>query len=68
MQFTSFEVLMQLLRDRNGFLTEIENNKYLDKKIISLLVSSSIFLALYGAIIGSTHGGLQIVSSTFKLP
>ncbi|MEM8674269.1 MAG: actin-binding WH2 domain-containing protein [Cyanobacteria bacterium P01_G01_bin.67] len=68
MQFTCFEVLMQLLRDRNGFLAEIENNKYLDKKIISLLVSSSIFLALYGAIIGSTHGGLQIVSSTFKLP
>lgn len=68
MQFTSFNVLMQLLRDRSNFLSEIENHKYIDKKIISLLVSSSLFLALYGAIIGSTHGGLQIISSAFKLP
>ena len=68
MQFASFNVLMQLLRDRSSFLTEIENNKYIDKKIISLLICSSLFLALYGAIIGSTHGGLQIISSAFKLP
>ena len=68
MQFTSFNVLMQLLRDRSNFLSEIENHKYIDKKIISLLVSSSLFLALYGAITGSTHGGLQIISSAFKLP
>ena len=68
MQLASFDVLMQLLRDRDAFLSEIENNKHIDLKIVSLLVSSSIFMALYGAIIGSTHGGLQIVSSAFKLP
>ena len=68
MQFTSFDVLMQLLRDRKTFLSEIANNKQLDKKNISLLISSSIFFALYGAIIGSTHGGLQIIASAFKLP
>ena len=68
MQFASFDVLMQLLRDRSSFLTEIENNKYIDKKIVSLLVCSSLFLALYGAILGSTHGVLQIISSAFKLP
>jgi hypothetical protein len=68
MQLASFEVLMQLLRDRDTFLTEIENNKSIDQKIFSLLISSSIFMALYGAIIGSTHGGLQIISSAFKLP
>ena len=39
MQFTSFDVLMQLLRDRSNFLSEIENNKYIDKKIVSLLIS-----------------------------
>ena len=32
------------------------------------MICSSLFLALYGAIIGSTHSGLQIVSSAFKLP
>ena len=68
MQFAYFDVLMQLLRNRSSFLTEIENNKYIDKKIVSLLVCSSLFLALYGAILGSTHGGLQIISSAFKLP
>ena len=67
-QSSSFNVLMQLLRDRNVFLNEIEQNKYIDKKIISLLISSSLFFALYGAIVGSTHGGLQIISSAFKLP
>ncbi|MGD1920031.1 MAG: actin-binding WH2 domain-containing protein [Pleurocapsa sp.] len=68
MQIASFDVLMQLLRDRTTFLIEIENNKYIDKKIVALLISSSIFMALYGAIVGSTHGGLQIISSAFKLP
>ncbi len=55
MQLTSFNVLMQLLRDRQAFLSEIENNKQLDRKIISLLISSSVFLALYGAILGSSQ-------------
>ena len=68
MQFTSFNVLMQLLRDRSNFLNEIENHKYIDRKIVSLLISSSLFLALYGAIIGSTHSVLQTVSSAIKLP
>ena len=64
----SFEILMQLLRDRVAFLLEIENQKNLDKKIVALLFCSSIFIALYGAIIGSTSGGLQMLSSAFKLP
>lgn len=68
MQFNSFTVLMQLLRDRTSFLVEIEQRKNIDTKIVSLLVSSSIFIALYGAIIGSTHGWLQMLSSAFKLP
>ncbi len=68
MNIAAFEILMQLLRDRNAFLTEIEQEKNLDKKIVSLLFCSSIFLALYGAIIGSTNGILQMLSSAFKLP
>lgn len=68
MNIASFDILMQLLRDRSTFLTEIEQQKHLDRKIISLLFCSSIFLALYGAIIGSTNGILQTVASAFKLP
>ncbi|MBE9167687.1 hypothetical protein IQ238_09205 [Pleurocapsales cyanobacterium LEGE 06147] len=68
MNLVSFDVLMQLLRDRSLFLSEIEEGKQLDKKIISLLLYSSAFFALYGTIIGSTHGWLQMLSSGFKLP
>lgn len=68
MKFVSFAVLMQLLRDRDMFLKEIDDRKQLDRKIISLLFCSSLFFALYGAIIGSLHGWLQMLSSAFKLP
>ena len=68
MNLISFNVLMQLLRDRKLFLSEIESNKDLEYKIISLLFYSSLFFALYGAIIGSLHGWLQMISSAFKLP
>jgi hypothetical protein len=59
---------MQLLRDRNLFLNEIDECKQLDLKIFSLLFYSSLFFALYGAILGSIHGWLQMLSSAFKLP
>jgi hypothetical protein len=68
MKFISFNILMQLLRDRNLFLNEIDECKQLDLKIFSLLFYSSLFFALYGAILGSIHGWLQMLSSAFKLP
>ncbi len=68
MKSASFAILMQLLRDRVSFLTEIEQKKRIDEKIVALLITSSIFFALYGAIIGSIHGWLQMLSSAFKLP
>ena len=68
MSLFSFQPLMQLLRDREVFLLEINKSKNLDRKIISLLFSSSLFFALYGAIIGSNHSWLQMASSAFKLP
>lgn len=63
-----FTRLMELLRDRSQFLEEINNRKQLDKKILSLLICSSIFFAVYGAIIGSYNGWMQILSSAIKLP
>ena len=68
MKLVSFSVLMQLLRDRDIFLEEINHSKQLERKILSLLFCSSLFLALYGTIIGSVHGWLQMLSSAFKLP
>ena len=68
MKLAPFTVLMHLLRDRSLFLKEIEESKQIDRKIISLLVCSSLFFAFYGVIIGSIQGGLQMLSSGFKLP
>lgn len=63
-----FSVLIRLLRDRRTFLEEVRNRTKLQSKIASLLISSSAFFAIYGAIIGSYGGGLQIISSAIKLP
>lgn len=63
-----FAVLMQFLRDRSQFVSEINEGLRLDKKIVSLLISSSIFFAIYGAIMGSFGSFLQILASAIKLP
>lgn len=64
----AFAVLIGLLRDRLGFMAEIRANVKLQTKISALLVSSSIFFAIYGAIIGSSHSWEQALSSAVKLP
>ncbi|MGQ4646614.1 actin-binding WH2 domain-containing protein [Lyngbya aestuarii] len=63
-----FTLLMQFLRDRQKFLLDLDKEIKLDKKIFSLLISSCVFFAIYGAIIGSFGGPLQVVSSAIKLP
>lgn len=63
-----FSVLTNFLRDRAQFLEDIRNSKRLEKNIIALLVCSSLFFAIYGAILGSFSGGLQIFASATKLP
>jgi len=59
---------MSFLRDREKFLEDIYKEVRLEKKIVSLLLCSSVFFAIYGAIIGSSSGLLQIVASAIKLP
>ncbi|MFH7030173.1 MAG: actin-binding WH2 domain-containing protein [Heteroscytonema crispum UTEX LB 1556] len=63
-----FSVLISLLRDRQNFLEEIRQGIKLQTKASSLLVSSSIFFAIYGAIIGATHSWMQALSAAIKLP
>ncbi len=67
----SFGVLVDLLRDRAAFLEEVRQSIGLNHKIISLLIASSTFFAIYGAIIGASdrsHTFLQAFSSAVKLP
>ncbi|MBD0390744.1 MAG: actin-binding WH2 domain-containing protein [Nostoc sp. C3-bin3] len=63
-----FSVVIGLLRDRSSFLEEIRSGIRLNSKSTALLICSSIFFAIYGAIIGSSHSWMQALSSAFKLP
>ncbi|MTJ48850.1 actin-binding WH2 domain-containing protein [Dolichospermum sp. UHCC 0259] len=63
-----FGVLLSLLRDRQNFLEEIRQEVRLESKISSLFVTSSIFFAIYGVIIGASHSFGQALSSAIKLP
>lgn len=63
-----FATLISLLRDRKQFFDEIRQDYKTEKKIGSLLVASSVFLAVYGAIIGASSSWLQMLSSAIKLP
>ena len=48
-------VIESILRNRMHFFTEIRDGVELSQKLRSMLISSLIFLALYGAIMGSSH-------------
>jgi hypothetical protein len=63
-----FRVLISLLQDREAFLEEISQEVRLNHKVISLLVCSSLFIAIYGGIIGAYHSWMQALSSAVKLP
>ncbi|MCA1994902.1 MAG: actin-binding WH2 domain-containing protein [Coleofasciculus sp. S288] len=63
-----FSILMHFLRDREKFLEEISKGIRLEHKIVALLLSSSFFFAIYGAIIGSSSGLVQLWISALKLP
>jgi hypothetical protein len=63
-----FSVLISLLRNRSLFLDEVRSGIRLDRKNTALFSCSSLFFAIYGAIIGSFHSWEQALSSAFKLP
>ena len=63
-----FNVVMTLLRERQQFLEEIKTGVKLKSKLIGLLVSSTVFFGIYGAIIGSSSSPLQALISAVKLP
>ena len=50
-----FFSVMQLLSNREEFIQEVLDDKQLNSKISSLMLSSFVFFAIYGLIIGSFH-------------
>lgn len=63
-----FDSPQRLLSDRLAFVTEIRDRKQLNQKVASLMLSSFVFFAVYGLIIGSFHSWQQALSSAVKLP
>jgi hypothetical protein len=61
-------VIETILRNRYHFFAEIRDGIRLSEKMRAMLVSSVIFLALYGAVLGSTHSLWQALSSAAKVP
>lgn len=57
-----------ILRNRYHFFQEIRDGIELPAKMRAMLVSSLIFFALYGGVMGSTHSLWQSLSSALKLP
>lgn len=61
-------IIETILRNRHRFFIEIRGGVELGQKMRAMLVSSMAFLALYGAVMGSTHSLWQALSSAAKLP
>jgi hypothetical protein len=61
-------VIETILRNRYHFFVEIRDGVRLPEKMRAMLLSSLLFLALYGAVLGSTHSLWQTLSSAVKLP
>ena len=63
-----FAVVETILRDRRQFFEEIREGIGVQEKTRSMVISTAAFLAVYGAVLGSTHSLLQALSSAAKLP
>ena len=61
-------IIETILRNRRLFFAEIREGVDVGQKMRAMLVSSIIFFALYGAVMGSTHSLQQTLSSAAKLP
>lgn len=61
-------IIETILRDRRTFFAEIREGNGLAEKMRAMLISSVLFFALYGAVMGSSHSFWQALSSAAKLP
>jgi hypothetical protein len=61
-------VIETILRNRIYFFHEIRDGIALREKMRAMFISSLLFFALYGAVMGSTHSLWQALSSAVKLP
>jgi hypothetical protein len=63
-----FTIIETILRDRQRVFAEIRAGVALGDKMRAMVITSSAFFALYGAVMGSSHSLWQALSSAVKLP
>lgn len=63
-----FSVIESMLRARQKFFGEIRRGIDLDVKIRGMLITSYVFLAVYGLVLGAGHSVWQAAVSMIKLP
>ncbi|MBC8098826.1 MAG: actin-binding WH2 domain-containing protein [Armatimonadetes bacterium] len=67
----NLSIVEAILRNRQDFFAEIREGIGLREKILAMAFSSTVFLAIYGGVMGAaskTDPLLQMGSSAFKLP
>jgi hypothetical protein len=61
-------IIETILRNRRKFFTEIRQKIDVGPKIQAMFLSSFVFLAVYGFVMGIDHSIPQAIASMFKLP
>jgi hypothetical protein len=63
-----FEMSEWIMRDRVSFFDEVRTRQALAPKLRSMVISTIIYLALYGIVMGISNSWQQALSSAIKLP
>jgi hypothetical protein len=63
-----FEMSEWIMRDRTTFFEEVRQRQSIGHKLMSMILSTFIYLALYGLAMGISNSWQQALSSALKLP
>lgn len=61
-------IIPRFLRDPQAFFESVQRGEEIRSKVVSLAVSSVLFLVIYGFVTGLSHSFLQALSSAVKMP
>jgi hypothetical protein len=67
-QASGLLVIERILRDRRGIWQQVVEDRDLNRLTGQMLISSTVALACYGAVLGSFHSVLMALTSAVKLP
>lgn len=57
-----------IMRDRLSFFEEVRTHRDLGAKLRSMILSTLVYLALFGVVLGMSHSWMQALMSAVKLP